>query len=92
MLFNNKITRDMVENGLTLGLIQPVLEGDLRCYIGDYWFWFGGTEFEYTDPEEIPFDILVDEIFEALDSFDTEDFEDEYNYYYYFLSEGISEK
>ena len=89
----NKITKDMVENGLKLKLIRPVLDGELKCYIGDYWFWFGGAEYEYTDPKEIPFDTLVNEIFEALNSFaDTEDFEDEYNYYYYFLFEKIFEK
>jgi hypothetical protein len=78
---------------LKLKLIRPVLDDELKCYIGDYWFWFGGTEFEYIDPKEIPFDTLVNEIFEALNSFaDTEDYEDEYNYYYYFLLEGISKK
>lgn len=86
------ITKKMVEDGLMSKVIIPKLEDDeLVCYIGDCWFYFGGMEFEYTNPKEIPFYILVNEIKECLDDFyDHPDiFEYEYLYYYYYLCENI---
>lgn len=86
------IGKKMIEDGLMAEVIIPKLESDgLKAYIGDYWFWFGGSEFEYTDPKAIPFDILVNEIKECLDSFYEcpSIYEDEYLYYYYYLCEHI---
>lgn len=86
------IGRKMIEDGLMSKVIVPFLDEDgLKAQIGDYWFYFGGEEFEYTDPKDIPFDILVTEIKECLDDFykHTELFEDEYLYYYYYLCENI---
>lgn len=86
------ITKKMIEDGLMSKVIIPKLEKDgLVCYIGDYWFFFGGIEFEYTNPKDIPFSVLVNEIKEALDDFykHPEMFEDEYLYYYYYLCENI---
>lgn len=97
------ITKQMIENGLNQNIIKPVLDddGELICKIGDNWFYFGGHEFENTDPSEIPFDILVNEILFVLNDFRNlnyyEDeylrnwdcYEDEYLYYYYYLTESI---
>ena len=85
-----RITKQMVENGLNHNIIKPILdEGELICKIGDGWFYFGGSEFENTDPSEIPFDILVNEIMFVLNGF-YEDWDDyEYSYYYYYLIEHI---
>lgn len=86
------IGKKMIEDGLIAKAIVPFLdEYGLAARIGDNWFWFGGTEFEYTDPKDIPFDILVSEIKECLDAFYEcpEVYEDEYLYYYYYLCENI---
>ena len=86
------IGRKMIEDGLMSKVIIPKLEdGELAAHIGDCWFWFGGTEFKYTDPKEIPFNILVDEIKECLDDFyeHPDMFDNEYLYYYYYLCENI---
>lgn len=82
------ITSKMIEDGINQGIVKPVLDdGELICKIGDCWFYFGGSEFENTDPSEIPFDILVNEIMFVLE--DWEDYSDEYSYYYYYLIEYI---
>ena len=89
---NEYITKKMIEDGLMSKVIIPELtDGELVTHIGDYWFYIGGTEFEYTDPKEIPFDVLVDEIKDALDDFygHPEMFDNEYLYYYYYLCENI---
>ena len=86
------ITKKMIEDGLMGKVIVPVLEDDgLIANIGNNWFYFGGTEFEYTDPKKIPFYILVNEIKDCLDDFykHPEEFGDEYLYYYYYLCENI---
>ena len=86
------IERKMIEDGIISKVIIPFLDDDgLKAQIGDYWFWFGGQEYEYTDPKDIPFDILVSEIKECLDGFyhDWDDYENEYLYYYYYLCENI---
>lgn len=86
------ITQKLIEDGLMAKVIIPKLEdGVLVCYIGDYWFYFGGSEFEHTDPNDIPFWILVNEIKYVLDDFYKfpEMFGDEYMYYYYYLCEHI---
>ena len=64
------ITKKMIEDGLNQNIVKPVLfDGELICKIGDDWFYFGGHEFENTDPSEISFDILVNEIISVLDAF-----------------------
>ena len=86
------ITKKMIEDGINQNIVKPVLdEGELICKIGDGWFYFGGSEFENTDPSEIPFDILVNEIMFVLNGFyeDWDDYEDEYLYYMYYLNEHI---
>lgn len=86
------IGKKMIEDGLISKVIIPYLDTDgLKAQIGDCWFWFGGTEFEYTDPKDIPFDILVNKIKECLDGFYEcpEVYKDEYLYYYYYLCENI---
>lgn len=91
----NIITLDMITLGLKQGIIIPKAEGDgLKCYIGDYWFYFGGLEFEYTDPKDVPEDVLPTEIKIALDAFietENREFETEYMYYYYYLLENLFE-
>lgn len=87
-----KITKKMIEDGLMAGVIEPKLEDDgLKAYIGDCWFYFGGTEFELTDPCNMSIFLLTEEIKNVLDDFSNcpEVYEDEYLYYYYYLYEHI---
>lgn len=84
------ITKKLIKDGLKAKIIIPELTEDgLKAYIGSSWFFFGGSEFEQTDPKEIPFDTLVDEIKSVLDDFQTE-FEDEYLYYFFYLNEKLN--
>ena len=86
------IVKKMIEDGLMSKVIIPRLnENGLVAEIGENWFYFGGIEFEFTDPRDIPFSVLVEEIKEALDDFikHPDIFEDEYMYYYYYLCEHI---
>ena len=86
------ITKKMVKDGLMAKAIIPQLEEDgLKAYIGDNWFYFGGSEFEYTNPKDMSIRLLAEEIKIALDSLDDElDGNDgEYLYYYYYLRELI---
>ena len=82
------ITKKMIEDGLMAKVIIPTLEDDgLKAYIGDNWFYFGGSEFEYTDPKDMSIWLLAEEIKSALDSLDDvlEENDGEYLYYYYYL-------
>lgn len=82
------ITTEMVEEGLKKKIIVPFSDGELKARIGDYWFYFGGSEYESSNPSDLPFDCLVTEIKTCLDFFLEEpSFKDEYFYYYYFLKE-----
>lgn len=85
------ITNEMLKSGLSANIVVPKLtDNGLVCYIGEHWFYFGGSEFEYTDPKEIPFETLVEEIKIALDSFkECKDYETEYLYYYFYLTENL---
>jgi len=88
----HNITRQMIADGLKAKLIVPELDkvDGLKAHIGEYWFYFGGTEFEVTDPGAIPFETLVDEIKLILDDFcSSEDFRDEYMHYYFILAERL---
>ncbi len=93
----NIITLEMIKMGLKQGLIIPKVEGDgLKCYIGEYFFFFGGSEFEGIEElSEIPKDVLPIEIRTALDGFnkpENREFETEYMYYYYYLLENLKEE
>ena len=82
----------MVEDGLMAKVIIPKLEDDgLKAYIGDNWFYFGGSEFEYTDPKDMSLWLLAEEIKSALDSLDDvlEGNDGEYLYYYCHLCAHI---
>lgn len=90
------INKKMIEDGLISGVIIPCMyHGELACEIGDSWFWFGGTEFEYTNPDDMSFSLKVQEIKTVLDAFyedarnGDEYIMDEYLYYYYYLCEHI---
>ena len=84
-----KITREMLEQGMKENLVRPVLEdGGLCCHIGDNFFYFGGTEFEFTDPKDIPSDVLIQLIVDVLDDFaENKETVEEYRYYYLYLKE-----
>lgn len=94
----NYITKQMIADELNQNIIKPVLDdGELICKIGDNWFYFGdqeSEEFENTDPSEISFDVLVNDILRVLDDFreDCDDYGDEYLYYYYYLTENLAKK
>lgn len=93
----NIITLEMIKEGLKQGLIIPKVEGDgLKCYIGEYFFFFGGSEFEdVQELSEIPEDVLPIEIRTALNAFnkaENHDFETEYMYYYYYLLENLKDE
>ena len=86
------ITKKMIEDALMADVIKPSLDEDgLKCYIGEYWFFFGGSVFETTNPSDISFGTKVEEIKLVLDDFyeDEDIYEDEYLYYYYYLCEHI---
>lgn len=87
----HKITKKMIQDGLMSKVIIPKLDdGGLKAYIGDYWFYFGGSEFEYTDPKDMSIWLIAEEIKVVLDDFyDWKEYEDEYLYYYYYLCEHI---
>ena len=85
------ITEQMVEAGLRKNVIKPVLNEDgLKAYIGEHWFFFGGSEFEETDPKDIPFDTLVCETWTVLNDMEEDPYvyQDEHDYYYYFIVEN----
>ena len=88
----NYIGRKKIEDDLMAHVILPKLDEDgLKVHIGECWFYIGGMEFEYAEPDSIPFGVLVDEIKLVLDDFYklSDDFGDEYMYYYYYLCENI---
>ena len=85
------IVRKMIEDGIMSKVILPKLEdNELKAYIGEHWFYFGGHAIEEIPPQNIPFSLLVSAIKETLDDFRNQpEFEDEYLYYYYYLCENI---
>lgn len=87
----HRITKKMIQDGLISKVIIPKLDDDgLKAYIGDYWFYFGGLEFEYTNPKDMSIWLIAEEIKVVLDDFyDWQEYEDEYLYYYYYLCEHI---
>lgn len=85
------ISQEMIERGLRQNIIKPYLDGELKARIGDYWFYFGESKFEHTNPNDIDFDTLVTEVKSVLDAFYEcpQLYDNEYLYYYYFLLENI---
>ena len=66
--------------------VDPNMGSGTVCRIGAWWFYFGGETAEELNPDEflkcVPEDDIVDEIFEALESFrQDEECADEYEYY-----------
>lgn len=92
----SKITKDMIKRGYKQGLvklvIEPNMESEVVCQIGDNWFYFGGITAEEKTVEEykkvIPEETIISEIYETLDGF-RDEFDDEYMYYYYYLLENL---
>lgn len=90
--YEEKITAIMIDDALFAGVIVPVLENDgLKAYVGEDWFFFGGSEFEHTEPSSIPCDVLVNEIKNTLDSFrETPEHQDDYLRYYHYIKENLA--
>lgn len=94
------ITLEMLKKGYEQGVVRLIdsPNGDgVVCGIGDNWFYFGGFRTEGVSVEEyckdIPFEEILDEIFNVLEDFRKEGdvFEDEYLYYEAFLNENLKE-
>ena len=89
------ITKKKIKDGIKEHLVEFTLDPNMGsgtvCRIGDWWFYFGGETAEEMNPDEflkcVPEDDIVDEIFEALESFrQNEECADEYEYYDYVLT------
>lgn len=93
-----KISKDMIQKGFDEGVVKLIkcpLEDSIVCEIGDSWFYFGGPEEEkYNNVDEymknISEDVVIADIFNALEDFQRsgEELFDEYKYYYYYLVEN----
>lgn len=83
------ITKEKIKAGIRDGVVRlvtdPNMESGTVCQIGKFWFYFGGETAEDMTPEEymrcVPLDDIANEIFDALDFFKKDGFEDEYEYY-----------
>lgn len=90
-----KITRDMLVKGYEQGLVNIVeKEGYIVCEIGDNWFYFAGMELENFSLENFlsvtETDDNLNNIYKVLEDFRTDSmFQDEYEYYYYYLKENL---
>lgn len=74
--------------------VNPHMKGETVCFIGDYWFYFGGQEAEEMTPEEymknVPMDDIVNEVYTTLESFREDTFsKDEYEYYESVILENL---
>jgi len=91
-IMNERITKQMVEDGLWQNVIKIRFEdmNEFIVTIGDNWFYSGGQDSDWRSASSI-FDLVADGIFETLEGFrDGWDFYgDEYLYYYYYLTENI---
>lgn len=88
-----RITKQMIEDGLNQNIIKPCqIDEELAVTIGDNYFFIGYcTEYREVEPNNIPQDVLVNLIQDALNEFYyIEEFFDEYLYYYYYLMENIN--
>lgn len=95
------ITKKQIAQGLMSGIVRldidPNMGSGIVARIGENWFYFGGlTAEEYDDVDlymaEIPFDTIVDEIYDVLhewQTLDQEEFRDEAAYYEAFLAEKL---
>ena len=90
------ITAEMIADGLESGAVaivdSPHDDGPV-CQIGDYWFWFAGSEAEQTTAADyvasVPREDIVQEIMDVLNDFRTiPENRDEYAYYEAFLREA----
>ena len=90
------ITPEMIADGLDSGTVSitdsPHGDGPI-CQIGDYWFWFAGSEAEQSTAADyvanVPREDIVREIMDVLDDFRTlPENRDEYAYYAAFLREA----
>ena len=84
------ITKNQIEAGIEKGIIRFVTDPNMGsgtvCAIEDNWFYFGGLTAESEDPDayvkNVPIKTRVEEIFDVLEDFKTqEEFIDEYRYY-----------
>ena len=91
MITKNEV-RKGIESSVICFMIDPNMGKGTVASIGDNWFYFGGEEATFLNPEEylktIPSELTVDAIFEALDELRTED-PDEYEYYRLVLDERL---
>ena len=93
------ITLEMIHNGYNKGIVQILDAKDYTiddcpiCKIGDYWFYFAGSEGDGMSAREyveaVGIDDVCNEIFIPLLSFmEVDEFVDEYKYYEAVLIEG----
>lgn len=89
------ITKEMITFGIEKQVVKFVIDPNIGsgtvCKIGNCWFYFGGLEAEEMNPDEyisnVPMTNIVNEIFEVLQDFKSDDnFRDEYDYYESVLS------
>lgn len=89
------IIKDMIASGIAKRFVEFVVAPNLMfetvCKIGDEWFYFGGHEAESMNSDEyvsnVPMTDIVDEIFDVLQDFESDEtFRDEYDYYESVLS------
>lgn len=92
------ITAEMVLSGIKNGVIKFIVDPNMGagtvCSIGDYWFYFGGQTAEDEMPSEFLGNASIVEVAASVaavlsDMGSSEDFSDEYLYYYYYLCESM---
>ena len=90
------ITREMIESGYKQGYVRLIDNPNDNCVaaqIGTHWFYFADIEDQIFQAEEYKKmyadEVIVDQISSTLDDFFKREFEDEYLYYYHYLSERI---
>lgn len=90
------ISKDIIREGLNKGYVRLESEdmacAETVCFIGEQWFYFGGTTAEELTPEEyrrcVPTEDIVNDIFDVLEGFRKDSFDrEEYEYYETFLKE-----
>lgn len=94
-IYTGEITRDMIEKGFDQGLVYigwPNSENTVVCFIGSYWFYFGGETAENITPSKfLEITEMEDNINNILDVL--KDFRDinpdEYFYYFHYLNENL---
>lgn len=95
---NNVITKSLVKAGYEQNIVKIVDAcGGIMCEIGEYSFFFAGIEGEETTANEYKKNVsvndIINEIYDTLEAFGgDEDFREEYDYYYFYLIENVSQK